>query len=97
LVEQAPPQPVPIEPKVIKLVEPEYPQAARVRGMEGWVDLTLLVTPTGDVLDARVEESNGSRSFERAALNAVRQWKYQPVMRTSNEDVSVRVAFKLED
>jgi TonB family protein len=97
LVEQTPPQPVPIEPKVIKLVEPEYPQAARVRGMEGWVDLTLLVTPTGDVLDARVEESNGSRSFERAALNAVRQWKYQPVMRTSNEDVSVRVAFKLED
>jgi TonB family protein len=97
LVVEAPRQPDSIEPKVIKIVEPEYPQSAQVRGIEGWVDLTLLVAPTGDVLEARVENRNGSRSFERAALSAVRQWKYAPVARQSNEDVSVRVAFKLED
>lgn len=97
LVVEAPRQPDSIEPKVIKIVEPEYPQSARVRGIEGWVDLKLLVAPTGDVLEARVENRTGSRSFERAALSAVRQWKYAPVARQSNEDVSVRVAFKLEE
>jgi TonB family protein len=97
MVVEAPRQPDSIEPKVIKLVEPEYPQSARDRGIEGWVDLTLLVAPTGDVLEARVENRTGSRSFERAALSAVRKWKYAPVARQSNEDVSVRVAFKLED
>jgi protein TonB len=97
MVVEAPRQPDSIEPKVIKLVEPEYPPSARDRGIEGWVDLTLLVAPTGDVLEARVENRTGSRSFERAALSAVRQWKYAPVARQSNEGVSVRVAFKLED
>ena len=83
--------------KAFKLVQPNYPQAARDRGIEGWVDLTLTVAPSGDVIGAEIEEREGSRSFERAALLAVKQWKYQVSgAADSPQNVRVRVAFKLE-
>ncbi len=83
--------------KALKLVQPNYPQAARDRGIEGWVDLTLTVAPSGDVVGAEIEEREGSRSFERAALLAVKQWKYQVSgAADSPQNVRVRVAFKLE-
>jgi protein TonB len=86
-------------PTAIKLVEPHYPQAAQVRGLEGWVDLMLKVAPTGEVIDAQVRDREGSRSFERAALLAVRQWRYEPNAAGSSApalEIPVRVAFKLE-
>lgn len=86
-------------PTAIKLVEPKYPDAAQVRGIEGWVDLMLTVAPTGEVLDAQVRDREGSRSFERAALLAVRQWRYEPNAAGSSApalEIPVRVAFKLE-
>jgi TonB family protein len=86
--------------KPLKLVEPQYPQAAQVRGLEGWVDLRLTVAPSGDVIHARVEEREGSRSFERAALFAVRQWKYEPYTPSQSNapprEIVVRVGFRLE-
>jgi TonB family protein len=86
--------------KPLKLVEPHYPQAAQVRGLEGWVDLALTIAPSGDVIDARVEEREGSRSFERAALLAVRQWKYEPYTPSESsaapQEILVRVGFRLE-
>ena len=97
--------PMPIEvsarwlPTAIELVEPHYPQAAQVRGIEGWVDLMITVAPTGEVIDAHVRDREGSRSFERAALLAVRQWRYEPNAAGSSApaiEIPVRVAFKLE-
>ena len=86
-------------PTATKLVEPHYPQAAQVRGIEGWVDLMLTVAPTGEVIDAELRDREGSRSFERAALLAVRQWRYEPNAAGSSApamEIPVRVAFKLE-
>lgn len=86
-------------PNAVKLVEPHYPQAAQVRGIEGWVDLMITVAPTGEVIQAQVRDREGSRSFERAALLAVRQWRYEPNAAGSSApaiEIPVRVAFKLE-
>jgi protein TonB len=97
---RGPELPSPAVLKAVKLVEPQYPQAAQVRGIEGWVDLTLTVAASGDVIDARVEEREGSRSFERAALLAVRQWKYEPFgapdSNVAPREIPVRVGFRLE-
>lgn len=83
------------EPKLIKMVEPAYPQEALIRGLEGWVDVSLQVSPSGDVLDPRVEESSRGRMFNRAALNAVQQWKYEPRgAGASSERVRVRLQFQ---
>jgi len=90
----------PMEPKLISVVEPNYPRAARVRNIEGWVDLNLSVTPAGKVDDAHVLRREGSKSFERAALAAVRQWQYSPIELgdpNARQSVEVRVAFRLEE
>lgn len=67
-----------VEPKLIKMVQPEYPQEALMRGVEGWVEVSLQVTAAGDVAAPRVEATSRGRLFNRAALSAVEQWKYEP-------------------
>lgn len=66
-----------------------------MRGLEGWVDVSLQVSPSGDVIAPRVEESSRGRMFNRAALNAVEQWKYEPRSdSTTSERVRVRLQFR---
>lgn len=59
-------------------IEPEYPINARQRGIEGWVVVEFTVTKIGSVADPVVLTSSPSRIFDRAALQAVRKWKYNP-------------------
>jgi protein TonB len=89
------PAPVPaVAPKLIKMVQPEYPQEALMRGIEGWVDVSLEVNAAGDVIAPRIEETSRGRLFNRAALNAVRQWKYEPRDGDTSERVRVRLQFR---
>lgn len=93
----APPAAVarPVEPKLLRMVQPQYPQEAMMRGLEGWVDVSLQVSPAGDVIAPRIEESSRGRMFNRAALSAVEQWKYEPRSDgTTSERVRVRLQFK---
>jgi TonB family protein len=84
-----------VEPKLMKMVQPEYPQEALMRGIEGWVDISLQVTAAGDVIAPRVEETSRGRVFNRAALAAVQQWKYEPRGDGApTEKVRVRLQFQ---
>ena len=87
-------------PRLIRIVRPDYPQDALVVGAEGWVNVSMSVTPAGSVLDPRVEESSNGRLFDRAALAVVRKWKYEPFAATdpkATRRVTVRVDFRLKD
>ena len=86
------------EAELIKRVAPDYPDDAAQKGIEGAVDLAFVVTPSGDVSDVTVVHSEPSSIFNRAAIAAVRHWKYQP--RTVNgvpveAPVQLRMTFKL--
>lgn len=95
LPERAPPVVQSVEPKLIKMVQPEYPQEASMRGIEGWVDVSLSVTAAGDVVAPRIEDSSRGRLFNRAALAAVQQWKYEPRGdQATTETVRVRLQFR---
>lgn len=59
-------------------IKPEYPMRAEQRGIEGWVTVEFTITRTGAVKDAFVVGSRPARIFDRAALQAVRRWKYNP-------------------
>ena len=66
-----------------------------MRGIEGWVDVSLQVSATGDVIAPRVEESSRGRLFNRAALAAVEQWKYEPPGDgATGERIRVRLKFQ---
>ena len=61
-------------------VEPRYPPKAARVGLEGWVLVTFTISTAGSVRDAAVLKSSNA-VFERAAIAAVSNWKYQPQMK----------------
>ena len=96
----AAPAPKAPSPRLVHIVRPEYPEDARRYGAEGWVNVSMSVTPAGNVRDPRVEESSNGSQFNRAALAAVRKWKYEPFVATdpkATQRVTVRVDFRMEE
>jgi len=65
-------------PKLITLVEPVYPEAARKARIEGNVILQVTIDPAGRVRDVEVLRS--VPSLDQAAIDCVKQWVYEPVM-----------------
>jgi protein TonB len=74
---------------VLKTVQPLYPVKAEKNKMEGWVDVEFTVAETGKVRDLNVRASSFPGVFEDAAVKAVSQWRYKPVMR-DGKAVAVR-------
>jgi TonB family protein len=62
--------------KLIAHSEPFYPAEARRRGIEGSVELRARVGRTGGVIG--VTPLNGPWQLFPAAVNAVREWRYEP-------------------
>jgi len=59
-------------------VPPQYPPRAQERGIEGWVLVEFSISKTGTVADPVVVDADPPSTFNRAALRAVRKWKYRP-------------------
>jgi TonB family protein len=59
-------------------VTPEYPDVARQAGVEGTVTLRVEIGPDGSVQD--IEPISGPPLLERAAAEAVAQWRYAPTL-----------------
>ena len=66
-----------IKPKPLQQVPPKYPSDMARQKMEGVVKLEFTVDANGRVVNPRVVESP-HRSFESAALAAIRQWRFEP-------------------
>ena len=80
-------------------VEPDYPPRARQRGIEGYVDLEFSISPVGTVQNPKVIGAQPAIVFDRAALRAVRKWKYNPKIEggvpVARHGVQVRLRFEL--
>jgi protein TonB len=63
---------------LIKKVEPEYPQEARDKHIQGAVILQVKISEAGDVKDARL--ISGHPLLAPPAIEAVKQWKYKPYL-----------------
>lgn len=61
---------------------PEYPRTLR-GGAEGSVVLSIQVDASGAPVDVQVVQRSGDRdrNFDRAAIEAVRQWRFEPAIR----------------
>ncbi|MBY0399587.1 energy transducer TonB [Myxococcota bacterium] len=59
-------------------VEPRYPAQAMRQGREGRVLVEFTIGRSGSVEAARVIAAEPEGVFDREALEAVRQWKYNP-------------------
>jgi TonB family protein len=77
-------------------VAPVYPGVARKAGIEGDVVLRAYISTEGRIVNLRVLA--GPPILARAAIDAVRQWRYQPVKvndRATNVVTTLIVAFRL--
>lgn len=82
-------------------IEPLYPPRALMRKLEGWVLVDFSIGLGGTVHDARVVAAQPPGIFDRAALNAIRKWEYEPAVQEGAAIVShghrARIIFKLPD
>jgi TonB family protein len=62
-------------------VKPRYPESARRQGFEGTTLLKIHVSDTGRVEDVLVERSAGHQDLDLAAMEAVKQWRFEPARR----------------
>lgn len=71
-------------------VKPRYPESARRQGFEGTTLLKIHVSERGMVEDVLIERSAGSQDLDLAAMEAVKQWRFEPA-RQGNRPVAVWV------
>ncbi len=88
-------------PTVLKTVTPKYPEEARKKGIEGEVVVQALVGKKGEVQELKViKNESGSAEFGKAAMDAVKQWKFKPATKkgdTVSIWIAIPVKFKLDD
>jgi TonB family protein len=79
-----------------KKVQPIYPQNAVAMRIEGSVELMATISRTGDITHVKV--LNGNLQLNKAAADAVKQWKYKPYL-LNGEPVEIQtqitINFKL--
>jgi TonB family protein len=78
--------------KLINKVAPRYPVEAKKRGIQGTVRVHVLVDKEGIVRD--VELISGDPLLAEAAVQAVRQWRYQSTL-LNGEPVEVETAIEV--
>jgi protein TonB len=84
--------------RVIAQPAPHYPYGARRRGAEGIAWLRVDLAASGRVQRVEVERSTGHRDLDRAAVAAVRSWRFAPLpeeMEASDLWFRVPVEFRL--
>ena len=66
-------------PRVVRRINPRFPDEARRAGTEGAVEMEVLIDSSGKVANVKVMKGvpNG---LTEAATEAVRQWLYEPVV-----------------
>lgn len=79
----------------IREVRPQYPREAELRGIEGWVDIEFTIEKDGSTANLVVREANPPGVFERSALEALRRWRFEPIVR-DGEPVVQRASLRMK-
>lgn len=80
-------------------VEPQYPARAMKLGAQGFVLLSFTIDAQGRPQKIRIADSKPRRLFDKAALQALKKWKYQPKIvngkSVAQAGQTVRLEFKI--
>lgn len=98
----APPPPEPVgetrDVQVVTPPRPAYPPAAARNRQDGWVEVEFTVGADGSVQNAKVVGSNPAHVFDREAVRAIEQAKFQPKLEKGQAVAATlrrRIEFKL--
>ena len=68
---------------------PEYPRAAKELNEAGIVTVRVVIDKFGTIKQAKIDKSSGSSKLDRAAINAVTQWKCNPPSKDGLIDTAI--------
>ncbi len=83
----------------VKGVQVDYPSDALRKNIEGWVDLSYVVTTEGKIATINVLDSNPSGTFDAAATRALSRMRYKPMVQNGKPvavSTKLRIAFRLQ-
>ncbi|MES2497166.1 MAG: energy transducer TonB [Pseudomonadota bacterium] len=83
-----------LDEKLLEGNPPRYPLESRRKHEEGTVVLRLLIGTDGRVSDIAVAQSSGFPRLDRAALQAIRSWRWQPTVR-DGQPVEIRGLYSM--
>ncbi|MEO0367870.1 MAG: energy transducer TonB, partial [Pseudomonadota bacterium] len=78
---------------------PKYPFRARKLAIDGLVELSMIVTPEGEVQSV-VTVRSSDEMFEKAAISAAQKYEFEPAKRNGLAVAShaqIRVVFQMQD
>lgn len=82
-----------MEGRLLNNILPIYPALARAMHMSGRVELQATISRGGTIENLRV--MSGPTIFQQAALDAVRQWRYQPYL-LNGQPVEVETTIEVD-
>ncbi|SFB83705.1 energy transducer TonB [Pseudoalteromonas denitrificans] len=81
-------------------ISPKYPIKAAREGKQGWVQIGFTISEIGTVTSPFIINSEPKRLFDKAALRAIRKWKYKPKMingkTVKQTNQSIQLDFKID-
>jgi TonB family protein len=84
--------------RIKKSIVPAYTPEASFNYEEGWVELRFMVSPEGKAYQAYVSQSVGRKEFQRAALQAIQDFTFEPALengRPIDSAASIKMKFEL--
>ncbi len=89
------------KPEILTKVNPVYPEDAKKEGVMGDIKLDAVVDETGKVQDVvKQADQVVDERLVKAAMEALKQWKFKPAMNKQGKPVSVKttitIRFKLK-
>jgi len=84
---------------VLSRVTPRYPPRAQARGIQGWVQVEITVTPAGTVSNARIVDASPKQIFDQASLEAIRRWRFKPAFKDGQpvgQKATLKLVFRLK-
>ena len=78
---------------------PDYPKRAVDRELSGYVIVEFTVSPDGETRDIVVTEADPKRVFDKAAVEAVDQWVFEPVVyrgQVISQRAGARLVFNIQ-
>jgi len=81
-----------------RAIELDYPSDALRRAVEGWVDVTYVVTAEGKVTTIKVLDSSPKNVFDAAATRALARMRYKPATQSGKSiavSTKLRISFRL--
>jgi protein TonB len=70
----------------VKSCKVDYPKSSLLNEEQGVTTMSFLVSPSGSVVEAKLEKTSGFKNLDKAALTALSACKFKPGTRDGKPD-----------